>query len=331
MKLLGLWILPLVLALKRRTEGTPQMPETLELVLGNAAAPSRHLPEKFVNLNAQRINATKLQYLRCDPKAPPLADGERCRPYSGEELHFTPRPLKLVLGVMAMTSQSAIQESHRNTWMKNPGVCSMSQHKDPRCKIFPVFVFGDAGGATSKLADAVTLENVPEPPQQWDGFEDTKHEAGWKRSWWTSQFKTPAWLAYAKQFHWATHVGKMDSDTFPDVLSIMEDLASKPVTRFGEEWPVVYGRHFMGGYNGKGGMFGEFYAISFQLLECFLKEDAKKHPRSGIINGRNSTWGAEWWAHAEDQVLRTTLFHAEEEHVCPKMLDANADRWQHPV
>ena len=28
-----------------------------------------------------------------------------------------------------------------------------------------------------------------------------------------------------------------------DVLSIMEDLASKPVTRFGEEWPVVYGRH----------------------------------------------------------------------------------------
>lgn len=331
MKLLGLWILPLVLALKRRTEGTPQMPETLELVLGNAAAPSRHLPEKFVNLNAQRINATKLQYLRCDPKAPPLADGERCRPYSGEELHFTPRPLKLVLGVMAMTSQSAIQESHRNTWMKNPGVCSMSQHKDPRCKIFPVFVFGDAGGATTKLADAVTLENVPEPPQQWDGFEDTKHEAGWKRSWWTSQFKTPAWLAYAKQFHWATHVGKMDSDTFPDVLSIMEDLASKPVTRFGEEWPVVYGRHFMGGYNGKGGMFGEFYAISFQLLECFLKEDAKKHPRSGIINGRNSTWGAEWWAHAEDQVLRTTLFHAEEEHVCPKMLDANADRWQHPV
>jgi hypothetical protein len=28
-----------------------------------------------------------------------------------------------------------------------------------------------------------------------------------------------------------------------DVLSVMEDLASKPVTRFGEEWPVVYGRH----------------------------------------------------------------------------------------
>lgn len=28
--------------------------------------------------------ATKLQYLRCDPKAPPLADGERCRPYSGD-------------------------------------------------------------------------------------------------------------------------------------------------------------------------------------------------------------------------------------------------------
>ena len=27
------------------------------------------------------------------------------------------------------------------------------------------------------------------------------------------------------------------------------------------------------------GMFGEFYAISFQLLDCFLKEDAKKHPR----------------------------------------------------
>ena len=28
--------------------------------------------------------ATKLHYLRCDPKAPPLADGERCRPYSGD-------------------------------------------------------------------------------------------------------------------------------------------------------------------------------------------------------------------------------------------------------
>ena len=28
--------------------------------------------------------ATKLQFLRCDPKAPPLADGERCRPYSGD-------------------------------------------------------------------------------------------------------------------------------------------------------------------------------------------------------------------------------------------------------
>lgn len=42
-----------------------------------------------------------------------------------------------------------------------------------------------------------------------------------------------------------------------------------------------------------------------------LKTRSQSFARSGIINGRNSTWGAEWWAHAEDQVLRTTLFHAE--------------------
>lgn len=43
----------------------------------------------------------------------------------------------------------------------------------------------------------------------------------------------------------------------------------------------------------------------------FLETSNRCSARSGIINGRNSTWGAEWWAHAEDQVLRTTLFHAE--------------------
>ena len=33
---------------------------------------------------------------------------------AGQELHFTPRPLKLVLGIMAMTSQDEIQDAHRD-------------------------------------------------------------------------------------------------------------------------------------------------------------------------------------------------------------------------
>jgi len=329
MKFFGLWFLPLVVALKRRTEALPE--GSVSLALGNAAAPSHELPEKFVKLNKKVLNATKLQYLRCDPNLPPQNTGDRCRAGT-VDLHFTPRPLKLVLGVMAMTSQGSIHEAHRSTWMKKPGVCSVDRYNDRRCKVFPMFVFGDTGAARANAHDAVTLDDVPEPPQIWDGFADTKNSEGWKRSWWTSQFKTPAWLAFAsKEYSWATHIGKMDSDTFPDITSIMEDLASEPVSGGGHVWPIMYGRRFPGGYNGKGGMFGEFYALSRSLIPCFLQEDAKKKARSAMINGRNTTWGDEWWDHAEDQVLRTTLFHAEEAHLCPAMLDVATKRWEHPV
>lgn len=318
MKLL-LWLLPLVHSLKHRPEGEVY---PLQLALGKASAPSRDLPQRFQKLDLERLYGRPLEYLRCDPKVPPQADGERCAPFKGE-LHFTPRPLKLVLGVMAMTSQEEIQDAHRATWMKKPGVCPVQQYQDVRCRVFPVFVFGSTNRTLAN--DSVRLESVPEPPAKWDGFKDSKGTEGWKRSWWTSQFKTPAWLAYAAaNFPWATHVGKMDSDTFPDIISVMEDLARKPVSVLGHEWPVLYGRHFMGGYNGKGGVFGEFYALSSSLLECFLKEDAKKVARSGLIHGHKTTWGSEWWKYAEDQVLRTTLFYAEENRVCPAILDAKA-------
>ena len=66
-------------------------------------------------------------------------------------------------------------------------------------------------------------------------------------------------------------------------------------------------------------MFGEFYAISFQLLECFLKEDAKKHPRlQGTVCKK---WLLEWlpgyltkqkwWCHGNRwfiDVIRLRLF-----------------------
>mmetsp|Transcript_32823 Transcript_32823/g.78533 ORF Transcript_32823/g.78533 Transcript_32823/m.78533 type:complete len:329 (-) Transcript_32823:88-1074(-) len=328
MKLLLLQ-LPMAWCLQhQKSEGTPPVDGAVAFSM----APSRDLPKKFTELADVRFNGTKLEYMRCDPRAPPGAQNERCVPFK-QELHFTPRPLKLVLGVMAMSAQKDIHEAHRNTWMKKPGVCPLSQHGDARCHVFPVFIFGDISDPSlDSKPDVVLLKDVPEPPQIWDGFEDTKHGQGWQRSWWTSQFKTPAWMSFASEHYpWASHIGKMDSDTFPDILTIQEDLDKAPVTAGGREWPVIYGRHFMGGYNGKGGMYGEFYSLSRSLVNCFLKADQEKTQRQDVINGRNTTWGAEWWDHAEDQVLRTTLFHAEENHICPEMLDANSNRWKHPV
>eukprot|EP00959_Pyramimonas_sp_CCMP1952_P362903 7599406-Pyramimonas_sp.AAC.1 len=71
--------------------------------------------------------------------------------------------------------------------------------------------------------------------------------------WREGQYKTPAWFQHALQYPWATHIAKMDLDTYPFVTAIYNDLIRLPPTR------VFYGRQFS---VGGGGMYGEFYLVT---------------------------------------------------------------------
>lgn len=285
-----------------------------------ARAPSRQLSQKFDAYMAENhTGSEKPTFLRFTAARDP--------PYETIQIaNWKTENLKLILGVMTMSTQTEVIAAHRRTWMKQPGVCGIDRKDDANCFIFPFFVYGDIDNAEiTKQSDVVCLSKVPEPRDDVaTGFQDEDKSLN---QWKTSQLKTPTWFEYAStHFAWATHVGKMDLDTWPWTENIIQHLSKTPYKEDGQKWPIMYGRHFDGGFEGKGGMYGEFYAMSKDVVECFLKAVPKQEQETQLLYGENVTFSSRWFYSAEDQVLRTILAHEETDGSCPPMIDMSVQK-----
>eukprot|EP00928_Gymnodinium_smaydae_P007238 TRINITY_DN12607_c0_g1_i1.p1 TRINITY_DN12607_c0_g1~~TRINITY_DN12607_c0_g1_i1.p1 ORF type:complete len:379 (+),score=30.45 TRINITY_DN12607_c0_g1_i1:199-1335(+) len=257
------------------------------------------------------------------------------------------KPIKLVLGVMAITGHADVHEAHRQTWMKSPGVCQIARWNDPACNVFPLFVLGKISKqqrSTLHFDDYFVLEDVPETAEtsgyMGEGGKLAEQGKGRTHSMWlASQFKTPAFFSQAtSQFPWATHFGKMDEDTLVNISAVADELAK--LNHIGGEWH--YGHYEEGGYSGKGVMMGEFYVLSKGAASCWLEEQADEAPPDrealkgfGHIDPkflvRAKRFPARWWATPEDQIVSTLTIEAQEHGNCPPVHWIHACHWRHPV
>jgi|EP00927_Polykrikos_kofoidii_P019784 hypothetical protein len=303
-----------------------------------AEAPSHDLPKRFDDLS-RKSEQRKRESLKKTLlwQGYDLKQDPPWRPFSHEQglvkSVFT-EPIKLVLGLMTIADHREIREAHRRTWMRQGGVCTVDRWNDSNCHVFVVFVFGNVShDQFASEADSLILTGVPEPERleslsgyEGDGGYDNKGKS--RRMWLLSQFKTPAFFSYAlHNLAWATHIGKLDEDTFPYVGDVLQDLVE--LAKHGLH-PTYYGKSFVGGYHGKQGMFGEFYVLSVDAVECAAKAERKMARQ--VDSTTNTSWGEDWFKHAEDQVVGELLYLAEESKECLPILKASVeDRWLHPV
>jgi len=236
------------------------------------------------------------------------------------------KDVKLVIGIMAQTNQPDIHHAHLDTWMQQDGACSVDQFQDRDCHVFPMLIFGNiSSGAPEYSKNAVVLTDIAEPEDVVSGYtnDNPKKMGNWKtRSMlYSSRMKTPSWINYAqKHFPWATHVAKMDLDCYPHIPIILHDLEQAP------QQALFYGRFFgKHGFAKHGGMFGEFYLVTSDLLNCWSDQNRmlnKKHGKNARV----------FPGHPEDQAFSTVLFRAEEAKICPAVTQMHVqNRWQHPM
>uniref|UniRef100_A0A7S1QFQ9 Hexosyltransferase n=1 Tax=Alexandrium catenella TaxID=2925 RepID=A0A7S1QFQ9_ALECA len=116
--------------------------------------------------------------------------------------------IQLLMGVFSMagTEEWPFRDAVRATWMRQPGVCKLSQQPLEGCTVYAAFVLGNDGhqdsGEDRDLVILDTFENMNE---------------GKSRSWFH--------LA-ATKYPWATHIMKLDLDAFPHVPYILDNLGS---------------------------------------------------------------------------------------------------------
>jgi len=334
-------------------------------------APSRDLPIKFIKLHAN-ANASKhdeaatyyqgWEYNGNNQTLGWLQKEDRPFPASVEEQRDR-RPIKLVIGVISITFHTAVHNAHRTTWMQEQGVCNVTDRTKNDCHVFPFLVFGNVTDPSIEQAhDTVVLSNVPEP-ENTEGLSGFNGEGGRRnkghseRMFLMGQFKTPAWFEFAlNAYPWATHYVKMDADTFPYIGAIYNDLARMPL-RHGvgeQEPPILYGIAGGNGLRvaGEGGhvagcmaasascrdtMMGEFYLMSYQTADCFVKVAHRKtHVLDADRQGHaisNTSWPADFFGTGEDRVAGRYLFDAEMTmNFCPPILRISVHhRWVHPV
>lgn len=292
-----------------------------ELFSNEFGSPTRDLPEKFVSFFEKDM--LRIQ----NPSANPIDPANLHFGYSGwrNNIDVTSwnktrgdkklglgssnlKDVKAVIGIMSYTAHREIRDAHRMTWMTHKGVCSIDNWEKEDCHVFPLFVFGDVVEpiAIEGENDILILSDVPEPGDVTDGYHNgsLQHNNGklhdkTQDMWESSQLKTPAFFRHAsKNFRWASHIGKMDLDTYPSI-PLLQDAWSRASTA------SYMGVLFNGGFAGKGGMYGAMYGITSDLLDCWLKSEQAHHAvfKKDERAGRNP-----WLTHAEDQIFSYLLF-----------------------
>jgi len=214
--------------------------------------------------------------------------------------------LKIVVAIPTPRFQCHLRNAHRKTWMTYPYVCPLQDREKPGCHVFPVFLYASvATDDIEQCDDSIILHDVPEAANA------TTNKFGVvKTTWAEGNAKTPIWLRMAfRNMTWATHIGKHDMDTFPFWPLILQDLDESPQEN------VFYGRRMSrGGFNGRGGMYGEFYIMTPDVFKCLDTFLYKYH----------------WGSKPEDQIVGTLLWYRNTSGCGPQATwVAVQKRWHH--
>lgn len=272
--------------------------------------PSSDLPDKFQkkweqqqkgHSEAEDTKVNSLVYATGLRRAAPTGNAKDWGQslYAGQS-DIPEHHVKNVIGIPSIRSEGVFRKAHVDTWMQQDGVCNIDQHMDPNCHTFPLF-FLNKGNPTSK--HDIHLQDCED------------REITSKFDYVDQNCKIYNLFKYAQEnFPWATHVSKMDVDTFPDIHRIHSDLAAAPPAA------LYYGHYGSHSNCEEGGMQGAFFTFSADLLEPVvtdLKKDLVQHGGPA------------------DPVFGRRIMEMQRDQRIPRLTCINAflgsGRWQHPV
>lgn len=257
---------------------------------------------------------TSLRVLSNAARPPPIQEFDRrakAMPSDpGQDLSNTSNRIgevKMLIGVLSAGYESRYRDVHRRTWMKSSGpmkVCRVeaptivTHTAPPHCSIFATFLLGSDprfdAQVTKEAAihkDITLVLRDDGVPVQDDGLSNDSLA-------WTVKTKVFHWFRLAtERFPWATHVMKMDMDTYPFPGKIARLLAAAKGKDDDKEWsPSLFkGRqpppH---GWSERHGVKlfwqGQFYGISASTLRCMYKELSDNFTSNGTLVGPAGRW-----------------------------------------
>lgn len=225
------------------------------------------------------------------------------------------KSVKLVLAVFSIERDAEHQEVIRNTWWKQRGLCLAADGPKQDCSVYTAFVHGNESNSRSPDVLKVNIkENM-------------------------NKGKSHTWFQYAAtNFPWATHIGKMDVDTYPYLKQLVTSLAQHHgtcETYIGK--PVVWKRCFFGG----GGAWCPPPRCGKPLSQNFLHysggDECWSYMQGGLyimsqhLAAEVTTPGTDWSKHKEgfeDLVTgRGIASYARSKNVCVDTWDPQA--WYH--
>jgi len=141
--------------------------------------------------------------------------------------------IKVILGVFTVREQLAYQQVIKETWFNQPGACPAEDGPKVGCNVYVCFVLGQ--GVAHEGVDNSTFTT-----EHYIQLQDEENKNGGKSF---------AWLHFAsRRYSWASHVGKLDIDSFPDigkmVLSLEEhrtDSCTRHFVGYAQDFPLCTG------------------------------------------------------------------------------------------
>eukprot|EP00928_Gymnodinium_smaydae_P018618 TRINITY_DN17099_c0_g1_i1.p1 TRINITY_DN17099_c0_g1~~TRINITY_DN17099_c0_g1_i1.p1 ORF type:complete len:339 (+),score=20.93 TRINITY_DN17099_c0_g1_i1:76-1092(+) len=125
------------------------------------------------------------------------------------------KPLKpgkrtLFMGVPVRLERADVRITIRRSWMSQPGICRVTTgfHKaeaDKSCALYTSFVVGGISNSTGLPLDCIVGQDCF--PVQEEGDLSKKTRAFFRKA--------------LKEFQWATHIGKIDTDVFPRFYKVL--------------------------------------------------------------------------------------------------------------
>jgi len=116
-----------------------------------------------------------------------------------------PSSVQLILGVMTTAHQGAYRNVIRQTWLNQKGVCYWTHRPKEGCSVYVAFVIGKTAPPSMQISQSKLEKAQNEEGMLVLDVEENMNDG-----------KSFVWFSTAlKTFPWATHVGKMDMDTYP--------------------------------------------------------------------------------------------------------------------
>jgi len=155
-----------------------------------------------------------------------------------------PESIKMVMGVFTIPQERDYRQVVRETWLDQAGVCSLEGGPSKDCSVYAAFVMCSEGWGVTRTDKGST--DMPAP----EGFAPEDMEAAHREP---GAFvlkgtmenmngpKTMRWFqAVLLKFGWATHIAKMDMDTFPFMHKLVNRMAGGPSCGGGAAGPYEY-------------------------------------------------------------------------------------------